>query len=191
MAEFMSYMDEHLWLWPVFIILSRVVDVSLGTVRTIFVVRGHRFTAAVLGFFEVLVWVVTVSGVLVNINTIKLLSYAIGFALGNAVGIVIEQKIGVGTQLVMIISRRMPHSVAFALRMAGYIVTEVPARGGRTRVALCLVVTKRRQVPRVVELVNGADVSAQVAVHDVRATTLGVPDTPHVFTGWRAILKKK
>ena len=191
MAELIQWLDAHAWAWPAFIILARVVDVSLGTVRTISVVRGRRFTAAVLGFFEVVVWISAVSGVLQDADTVKIISYAVGFALGNTCGIIIEQKVGLGTQMVMFISDQRSHSVAFALRLAGFMVTEVPARGEHDEVAMGFAVVSRRQVNRLVVIARGVDPKVHVTIHDVRDTTLGFPATPAPLTGWRAILKKK
>jgi uncharacterized protein YebE (UPF0316 family) len=190
-SDVLAYLDQHLWLWPVFIIIARVIDVSLGTIRTITVVRGHRLIAAVRGFFEVLIWVTAVSGVLTDITLLKLLSYAVGFALGNFCGILIESRIGLGTQMVTFISRHRTHSVAFALRLAGYPVTEIEAHGRQSQIALCFAILSRRRVPEAVAIAQHTDEDVRVVIQDVRTTTLGFPASPHPFTGWRAILKKK
>jgi len=193
MQQVIETLNAYPWAWPLFIIVARIMDVSIGTVRTITVVRGHRVTAAVLGFFEVLVWVIGTSGVLVEISFVKLISYAVGFAMGNAVGIAIEKRVGLGSQAVILISRKRGHSVAFALRMANFMVTEIPARGGRGKVAFCFVVVSRRKIERVMQIARGVDRDVKILTHDVRETTLSVGTTVlgHEPTGWRAILKKK
>jgi len=77
---------------PFMICGARILDVSLGTLRTVSVVRGRVVLAAVLGFFEVTIWVVAVSKVITSFdNPFNVLGYATGFALGNAVGILIER----------------------------------------------------------------------------------------------------
>lgn len=191
MDAIVQFLDGHAWLWPVFIVLARIVDVSLGTVRTITVVRGHRGLAAALGFAEVLVWVIAVSGVLLEVTMVKLISYALGFAAGNVAGIFIEQKIGLGQQMVMLVSRRQPHSVAFALRMAGFRVTEVAAHGEIDDVALCFTVTARRRVDQVLAIARGADEDVDATIQDVRETSLAYAPAGVPVTGWRAVLKKK
>lgn len=191
MQALFAYMDENLWVWPLFIIAARIVDVSIGTVRTISVVRGRRVQAAFLGFIEVLVWVTAVSGVLSDITALKLLSYATGFALGNFCGILIESRIGLGAQMVIFLSRHRSHSVAFALRLAGFRVTEVPAHGQNEQIAMCFTILSRRQVNKAITIARNTDEDTRTVIQDVRETTLGFPSTPHMFTGWRAVLKRK
>jgi len=191
MEQFLAYLDQHVWLWPVFIIVARIFDVSIGTIRTITVVRGHRMLAAFLGFFEVLIWVSAVSGVLADITLLKLFSYAIGFAAGNFCGIFIENKIGIGTQMVTFISSHQSHSVAFALRMADFRVTEVEAHGKNADVALCFAIVSRRSVEKAIAVARGTDEDVRVVIQDVRSTSLGMPVMHHRFTGWRAIGKRK
>ena len=73
---------------------ARIVDVSLGTLRTVAVVRGQVMEASALGFFEILIWVLAISKVMTTLdNPLNVIGYAAGFALGNAVGILIEQKL--------------------------------------------------------------------------------------------------
>jgi len=193
MAELIQWLDAHAWAWPMFIIVARIVDVSLGTLRTIMVIRGHRVMAAGLGFFEVLVWIIAVSGVLQDATFVKVVSYAVGFAAGNAVGIIIDQKLGIGMQMISFVSSRRVHSVAFALRLADFRVTEVPARGERQKVALGFTVVSRRQVGKVFDIARGVDPDVQLTIHDVRSSTLGIPQDTGAFgiNGWRFRVKKK
>ena len=81
------------------IFLARVVDVSLGTIRTIVIVQGKTLVAFVLGFIEVLIWITVVSQVIVSVRSTwyLVLPYAAGFAVGNFVGIMLERWIGMGT----------------------------------------------------------------------------------------------
>ena len=196
MQEIIDWLNLHPWFWPAFIISARVIDVSLGTMRTIFVVRGHRGIAACLGFAEVIVWMVGVSGVLTEVTVVKVLSYGVGFALGNACGIAVEQKLAIGQQIVTLISPRRSNAVAGALRLADYRVTEIPARGGRGNVAMCVTVVSRRKTPEVLRIARTVDDEVLSTVEDIRQTTLiRKPATaegmPSSYTGWRAVLKKK
>jgi len=191
MAELMRFLDANPFFWPVFIVCARVVDVSLGTMRTICVVRGYRTVAACLGFCEVVIWVVAVSGVLRELTAVKILSYGLGFALGNACGVWLEQKMALGTQLVLMISCGKAHAVAFGLRLAEFIVTEIPARGGRGDVALCFAVVPRRRTATVVRIARAVDHEVITVVEDVRGTSLARHPTAVPATGWRALVKKK
>lgn len=192
MVQIFDVLNLHPAFWPLYIFLARIGDVSIGTMRTIFVVRGHPFIAAALGFFEVIIWLTAVSGVLSGPLTLpRLLAYGLGFAAGNVVGIWLEQLLAVGQQRVILISRGRHHSVAFGLRLADYIVTEVPARGGQGDVALSFVIVPRRQVAEVIRIARSIDPDVFTAVEDVRHTSLRRHLGPHPSTGWRSIIKKK
>ena len=89
-----SFLDQAPWLLPFIIFFGRIIDVSLGTLRIIFVSKGEKYKAPIIGFFEVLIWIVVISEIFSRANDfIAYLSYAGGYATGNFVGILIEQKI--------------------------------------------------------------------------------------------------
>ncbi len=88
------------------IIIARILDVSLGTIRTVFVVKGRRGISWVLGFFEVLIWILVVSKVIGNLSEpLYAVSYAFGFATGNYVGITLEKWIAHGDQVVRVFTQ--------------------------------------------------------------------------------------
>jgi len=175
------------------IVLSRVADVSIGIVRTILVVRGYRWQAAVLGFLEVVIWVVAVSGVLADITAPKVIAYGLGFALGNYVGIIIEDRMALGTQMVTFISSKRMNSVAFSLRLNGYACTEVPAFGRDGAVAMCQVVCSRRNTPKVIKLARGVDQNVFAVINDVRGAAAANATQGYLrksrWTSW--VMKKK
>jgi uncharacterized protein YebE (UPF0316 family) len=186
-----EWLDAYPVFWPLFIILARITDVSLGTVRTICVVRGARWTAACLGFAEVIVWITAVSGVLIQPTLVKVVSYGLGFALGNACGVWMEGRLAMGQQRIVAISKNYSQAIAMALRMADYTVTEVPARGGHGAVAMCFVIAPRKKANQIVSIITGADEDAVVVVEDVRRTVMSRRPATAVATTWRAVLKKK
>ncbi|MFP4224466.1 MAG: DUF2179 domain-containing protein [Phycisphaeraceae bacterium] len=194
MQDFFTLLDDaHPLLLPAFIVLAKTTDVALGTLRTLFVVRGHRLIAAMLGFVEVIVWVLAASGVLEELSAARVIAYGLGFAMGNAVGIWIEQKLAIGQQVVTLISRHRTKAVALALRLADYLVTELPAKGGRGDVSMCLAVVPRSQTPEVMRIARGIDESIFATIEEVR-THNALPRRPRrtlMPTGWRAVLKKK
>lgn len=191
LADLLYWLDAHPYLWPAFIIPARILDQSLGTVRTIAVVRGNKVLATVLGFAEVLVWVLAVSGVLQEITVLKVVSYAAGFALGNLVGIHLESWLAMGQQIVTMVSSHRTQSVAFALRLANLVVTEVPAKGSSGEVAMCFVVVPRRRTGEVLRIARGVDDQVRAVVEDVRSTDLTLPRMAVAPTGWRGVFKRK
>ncbi len=188
----MSWLDMHPVVWPAFIFAARVVDVSIGTLRTIYLVRGSRVLAPLLGFFEVTIWVLAISGVLIHLDRwYNILAYGAGFATGNAVGLFLEQKLAIGMQAVLLISRSSSAAVAGGLRLAGYPVTEVKGSGLSGAVSLSFVVVPRREVPMVIRCARSVDTEVFCTVEDIRSANVHVYRGAVPPTGWRAILKRK
>jgi uncharacterized protein YebE (UPF0316 family) len=192
MTTIISWLDMHPIFWPVFIFCARVVDVSMGTLRTMCVVRGLRFTAAILGFFEVGIWVTAVSGVLTHLEQwYNIVAYASGFATGNVIGIFIEQKLAIGMQMIRLISRSQSAAVAAGLRLAGYAVTEVKGQGLRGQVSISFVVAPRKETPTVMRVANQIDPEVVSTVEDVRSAHLHPITSSIPPAGWRQFMKRK
>ena len=177
------------------VFLARVLDVSIGTIRTITVVRGHRLLATVLGFFEVLIWIAAAGQVLTNLHRWYLvLGWAGGYATGNAVGIWLEGKLAMGTVMVRAVSENVDISLGMALREKGYSVTELDGRGdGNVPVEIVLVAEERRRLADLLDHIHVADPDAFYTIDDIR-TAEGVllqSRRPAFATGWRAVMKRK
>lgn len=119
-----------IWILTLLIFALRVGDVTLGTIRTLSIVRGYIGFSMALGFVEVSLWVVAISQVLGRLDEswMLVIAYAGGFAAGNAVGILIERRIALGTAVVRIISEQCGDEIAQALRADGRTVTTFPER---------------------------------------------------------------
>lgn len=151
------------------IIVARIIDVSLSTFRTVAVIQGRRGLAWVLGFFEVLVWVLVVSEVLVSVSkhTWFAIPYAVGFATGNWVGIVIEEHFALGRQILRIFTREGA-TMAPRLRDAGFGVTEFEGRGKDGPVTMLFVEAERKTMREVTRLAREIDPRCYYSVGDVR-----------------------
>jgi uncharacterized protein YebE (UPF0316 family) len=172
------------------IILARICDVSLGTLRTVCVVNGHKGRAWVLGFFEVLVWVLVVSKVITNLShPAYAVAYAIGAATGSWVGITVEQRIAFGEQVVRIFSRR-GREIAAQLRDHGWRVTEIDGRGRDGHVELLFIEVPRKDAMRVAHIARTLDPQCYFVVDDIRMTSAAMVRF-HTTTGWRAATQKK
>jgi uncharacterized protein YebE (UPF0316 family) len=191
MPDLMLLFDQHpLWL-PVFIFVARIMDVSIGTFRTICVVRGQRALAASAGFFEVSIWLTAISSAVRHMEWPLVIAYAGGFATGNWVGVWIESKVALGLQVVQIISRQESR-MAQLLREAGYVVTEVHGEGRDSPVSISLVTAYRRQVSDLIAKAEEIDSCMLSTVEDVRATNfLPRHYVPDKASGLRSVLKKK
>ena len=160
----------HPGLLALAIVLARIADVSLGTLRTIVLFRGYRFLAAGLGFFEVLIWLTASMQVFRNLGEWYLaVAYAGGFALGNVVGSWLEGRLAIGYQLARIVSETRTVTVSRVLREAGYGVTELAGFGpSRNPVEVLLVVERRRRFPELLRMVKAADPEAYWTISDIR-----------------------
>ena len=173
---------------PLIIFLSRVLDVSIGTLRIMLISRGNRMLAPLLGFVEVLVWLLAITQIIKNLNNvISFLAYGSGFAFGNYVGIWLESKLALGMQTVRIITRSQLQALPMILRDEGFAVTTVKARGAKGPVDIIYSVVPRRYVKKVMELSNLVAPKAFITIEDVRTSHLGYikPKSPH------RLIKKK
>jgi uncharacterized protein YebE (UPF0316 family) len=153
-----------LWIPPL-IVVARVADVSIGTVRMILVINGHRFAAAGLGFIEVVIWALAVGGVIKYLdNPIALVSYGVGFALGTLIGMAIEEKLALGHRLVQVFNRDTQNPVSWPLRRKGYRVTTFDGTGLSGPVELATIAVKRRALPELIDLIRTTAPTAFVTI---------------------------
>lgn len=173
------------------IVVARITDVSLGTIRTINVVQGRRLIALVLGFIEILIWIFVVSAVINDIRQpAYALAYALGFALGNYVGMVLEHHIALGRQVVRIITREGPE-IAATLRAAGYRVTQFDGFGRDGPVQELVVLTERHAVAHLLSQARTLDPNCFYMADDIRLASSATVGTGVSATGWRSWLRRK
>jgi len=145
--------------------LMRICDVSIGTMRTILVVQGRKYLAGLAGTIEVLIWVFAIRYIFQNLDQVlNLFGYAIGFGLGNILGITLEQKIGLGFAQLNIISRIASEKIAEILRKEKYGVTQLPATGVSGDVSLLVVIVQRKNQKKVISLIESIDPKAFITV---------------------------
>ncbi len=156
------------------IFFLRVTDVSMGTVRTIMIMRGMRKWAALIGFVEVSIWVVAISRVIGNLNTVwTVAGYSGGFAAGTLLGMWIEDKLALGYTDVRIISMCKGQEITDIIRKAGYGATQLQAEGQSGPVYVTSVVTARKRVADIIRLVNKIDATAFITVEETRHVVRG------------------
>jgi uncharacterized protein YebE (UPF0316 family) len=147
----------------------RVCDVSLGTLRMLFTVQGRKFTAGTIGAVEVSIFLFAISKVVGTGGAMpwpKFLGYCLGFGCGTILGVTIEEWLAPGNLRATIISRDASMEVGDVLRSAGFGVTETLGRGKEGMVAILIVVTRRRDFPFLMELVQDKDPEAFVTTND-------------------------
>lgn len=168
------------------IFLARVTDVALGTFRTILVFRGYRLGAALLGFFEALIWVAAAGRVLQDLGQWYLVvAFAGGFATGNVVGMWLEARLAVGSELMRAVSPARDVNLAERLRERGYVVTALTGRAaGGGPVEVLFVVESRRRLRRLVTTIGELDPTSVVTTSDVKTPRTVRPPSRFAFPSW-------
>lgn len=185
--------DHGILLTGVLIFFARILDVSLGTVRTIAIVHGRTRTAFFLGFVEVSMWLVVITAVIGKVATNPVLAvfYALGFSTGNVVGIRLERLIGLGHNALRIISRGNGAQMAARIREAGCAVTTFEGEGMCGPVTELYIVCRRKDVGDILYLAKEVEPDAFYMTEQAASVSKIYRPTLHSSTGWRAILKRK
>lgn len=162
-----SYFDYLLL--PLFIFCLRICDVTLDTMRIIFMTKGYRNLAPIIGFFELLIWIVAISRTMQNLNNNWLcyFAYAGGFATGNYVGMLLDEKLAIGHEIIRIIAKSGTVELAGLLRKAGFGVTTVKATGMDGEVEIIFVVVNRKNLKRAIEIIKTNNPSAFFTIENV------------------------
>lgn len=164
-----------IWIIPILIFCARIVDVSVGTLRIVFLSRGLKLVAPICGFFEVLIWLVAIGYVMQNLDHwYNLIAYALGFAIGNYVGLQIEERLAMGFLSVWIITTQDAQGLLNRLDREHFGTTVVGARGARGKVRIIIAIIRRKQLPKLVRMVRKSNPQAFLTVQDIRAVRGGV-----------------
>ena len=156
-------------LLPLFIFFARIFDVSLGTLRIIFVTKGMRKVAPFVGFFEVLIWLLAISRIMQDLdNWVCYVAYAGGFATGNFVGMYLEERLAIGHEMIRVITRKDASNLIEDLRNKGYGVTSVKAEGIEGEVAVIYIIARRSMIQEVLDEINQFNPRALYTVESIK-----------------------
>lgn len=189
--EFLS--DMPLWLTATMIFGFRVLDVSLGTVRTIAVIHGRIRASVVLGFLEILIWVTAISQVVANLgqSPLLLLAYAGGFAAGNATGILLERRLAWGTVIVRLISIHATAGIVSQLRSRGHWAAVFKGEGASGDELLIFTTCTKSSLRSTLEAVRKLDPGVVYSVEPVlESGPVMRQPLPHQ-TGWQGRYLRK
>lgn len=157
----------------IIIFCAKIVEVSVSTIRLVYINKGERAKGAVLGFIEIMIWLVVVSSVLNNIteDPIKVFIYAAAFSLGNYIGVTIESKIAVGlASIQVVVSEETGEILAEILRGESYGVTIIDGRGKNdSKKILLFIQLKRKKIPEAVKIIKQTAPTAYITVNDIKS----------------------
>ena len=169
--------DSFWWTWvvlPLLIFMSRILDQSIGTLRIIFVSKGYRYIGPILGFFEVIIWLLAVTQVLKHLyNPLSYIAYGAGFAMGNYVGIRLEEKISIGSVLLRMIPNRDPSNLVRQFRENGFGVTVVDGQGGSGPVKIVFTIMKRKRINQAISIINNHHPNSFYTIEEIKTVREG------------------
>ncbi|MBN2253514.1 MAG: DUF2179 domain-containing protein [Kosmotogaceae bacterium] len=173
-----EFLNGDLFRWvimPLIIFFARIIDVSLGTTRIIMVSRGKKEMASVIGFFEIILWLLVASKVIQSVdNVLYILAYAGGFAAGSYIGMLIDERLAIGTVSVRLIISRDPTELIEKLCQAGFGVTKIDAHGARGKAYIVYSIINRKEVEDFERIALECVPKAFMSVEDIRKVREGV-----------------
>ena len=179
-----TLMDFPIFKWaiiPILICLARIIDVTIGTLRIIFVSKGMKFSAPILGFFEVIIWLLAIGQIMNNLsNVVNYIAYGLGFAMGNFVGIYIEEKLSIGFILLRVITRKSAKDLKEYFKNSGYRFTILDADSDDGPVNIIFVPLRRKDVNKITNNVKKYNPKAFYTLEDVRTVGGEIPYFPSV-----------
>lgn len=159
---------------PLLIFTARILDVSLGTLRIVFIAKGFKRLAPILGFVEILIWIIAISKIIQHIdNWVYYLAYAGGFAMGSYVGMIIEEKLAIGLEMVRVVTRRDAMDLRNVLREKGFGVTYIPAEGSEGEVGVLYTIVNRNQLKETIAVIQQYNPRAFYTIEDIRFVSKG------------------
>jgi uncharacterized protein YebE (UPF0316 family) len=160
---------------PFMIFCARVCDMSLDTIRVIFMSKGIKYLPAIIGFFEVIIWLLAIGQVMNNLtNVVCYIAYGAGFATGTIVGMAIEERLSLGLTSVRIITKEDPSELMHYLRTHDYGVTSIDGEGVTGRVKMVFTIIKRQDLLHVISIIKQFNPLAFYSVEEVKSVAEGV-----------------
>lgn len=194
--EFLSS-DSWLFTWvllPALIFFARILDQSIGTLRLIFLSKGMKYIAPILGFFEVIIWLLAIGQIMQHLNNwLCYVAYGAGFAMGNFIGITLEERLSIGTSIIRVILSSESPELIKALKLQNFGLTILDADGSKGRVKVLFSIIRRKEIPSFLNTLHEYHPTAFYTIEDVKAAKEGVfKGISHktVGSGIASLLKK-
>ena len=172
------FLDEFWFTYvilPLLIFLSRVTDVTIGTLRIVMISRGQKLWAPLLGFFEIIIWLIAITRIMQNLdNWICYIAYGGGFATGNYVGLIVEEKLAMGNVQLQIITKKGAKELISRLRKEGFGITFHEAQGAKENVHVIYSIVKRTDLEMLIDIIRKYNPNAFYSISDVKFVNKGV-----------------
>ena len=160
---------------PLLIFAARVIDVSMNTVRIILIAKGRRALVPIIGFVEILIWLFAFRQVILNLsNVMCYIGFAGGFSVGSYVGMIIEEKMAIGYEVLRVITKKEGLTLVEALQKENFGVTLLDARGSTGKVNVIFTIVQRKDIARALEIIKEFNPKAFYSIEDIRSVQSGV-----------------
>ncbi len=160
---------------PILIFIARIMDQTIGTLRLIFISKGMKNIAPVLGFFEVIIWLLAIGQIMQHLdNWLCYIAYGAGFAMGNYIGILIEEKLSLGTSIIRVVLPNESPELIAALKTQNFGLTILDAEGAVGKVKILFSIIRRKQTPAFLNLLHEYNPSAFYTIEEVKEAREGV-----------------
>ncbi len=161
----------------IIIFIAKIIEVSMMTLRLVYINKGEKLIGAIIGFFEVMIWLIIVSSVLTNVteDPIKVFVYCFAYSIGSFVGVTIENKIAVGlASLQVVIGEDEGDDLASLMRQDGFGVTILDGRGiDKSKKSVLFIQLKRKRIPEAIKLIQNTYSDAFISVNDLKSVKGG------------------
>jgi len=177
MTFFVITPEIYVWvILPLLIFFARICDVSLETIRVIYISKGIKYLAPIIAFFEIVIWLLAMEVVMNDLaNIANFFAFAFGFAFGTYIGLVLEEKLSIGMVILRIITTEESNDAIISFMKAeNYGVTSMDAQGSRGDVKMILSLVNRVDVPRITSHIEKTNPQAFFSIEDVRYVNQGV-----------------
>lgn len=188
MSFFIISPEIYAWVvLPIMIFVARICDVSMETIRVIYISKGIKYLAPIIAFFEIVIWLLAMEVVMKDLsNVANFFAFAFGFAMGTYIGLIIEEKLSIGMVILRIITTEESNDEIISfMRSENFGITTMDATGSRGNVKMILSLVNRADIPRITEHIQRTNPHAFFSIEDVRYVNEGVfrPKKPNTITG--------
>ncbi|MEO0310354.1 MAG: hypothetical protein RIQ89_11 [Bacteroidota bacterium] len=160
---------------PLLICVARTCDVTLATLRNVFIAKGLRNVVPIVAIMEAAIWLLSIRQIMQHLdNPVCYVGFAVGFGLGTYVGMFIDRKLAIGTQVIRIILAEDPNQLLKAFAKANIGVTVLEGEGAKGPVKMIFTIVQRKDVPFVAEIIHAFNPHAFYSVEDVRSSSQGI-----------------
>ncbi len=174
---FLRYFDSNTFMYvilPVLIFLFRIVDQSIGTIRLIFAAKGMKNLAPFFAFFESFIWLIAIGQIMKHLdNVMCYAAFAGGYATGNYFGILLEEKLSIGTAVIRVIPKKDTTELINYLRSQNFGVTVVNVDGMMGPTKMLFTTVRRKEARKVIEIIREFNPTAFYTIDEVKTVSGG------------------